>query len=342
MSVTLQQIADMAGVSRVTVSRVLNNRPGVGESTKQRILALAEQYDYIPNRAPNGLRRLSRDIQQQSFTFRFVYAKQRSAKQSVEPIFSGVLEALGRYLHERQQHFLLHPLMEENHIDTHTAWLTNEAPDGIFAFCCEREDLPFLETAQHMGIPLVLINPQIYVPQTIQVTMDNAMGARQAMAHLIKTGHKYIAHIGGKQGDWDAIERKQTYLAMMQEHGLRIRKDYIRMGEDWCFQTGIEGMKALCKSKTPPTAVFAADDTIAAGAITYCLQHNINVPNDMAIIGFDDMLSERHFTPALTSIHYDYQSMGMVAARELLHALRDGYISKRIALPTSLIKRQST
>lgn len=342
MTVTLKEISELANVSRVTVSRVVNNRPGVGRETRQRVLEIMERLNFSPNRAAVSLGRMRGKRESAIRTIAFLFSMEQIKKQSVEPIYTKVLDGIEQTVQLTQARLILRSLPTLEDRRRLPELIPDHFADGMILFMPRPEDQPFIDYLRSRSLPFILYQPRIQFDRSVSISTDNYDGAYQAVAHLIQCGHEHIAHIGAISNDIDAVERRRGYFSALAEMGIIVPSDYCRTGGEWCFENGYNAMGVLLQLDPRPTAVFTADDTIAIGAINRCIQEGLRVPDDMSVVGFDDMFPQLHTVPSLTTVHYDCAMMGRMAVSELLHTLEGSPITKRILAPTQLIVRSST
>lgn len=341
MRVTLKEIAEIAKVSRVTVSRVANQHPNIREKTRRRVLETMERLNYSPHPAAKALGRMKNKSKSGVQRVAFLFSMEQIKLQSVEPLFTKVLDGSEDYFRSHETCLIVRGLSVRDHQTQAKSIVPQDLADGYIFFCSGERDRPLIEYFRNNGIPLILVLPRVIFPDTLSVTIDNMTGAYAAVRHLIEQGHTRIAYIGPSDDDMDGSERRRAYQIALLEAGIDLDSDYCLSGGEFRFQTGYQGMERLLVKKRPPTAVFAADDTIAIGVMNCCIDRNLNLPRDLSIIGFDNMFPEQRTTPNLTTVEYDYKSMGRIAAEELTMAIRGETLPKRVVIPTHLIVRSS-
>jgi LacI family transcriptional regulator len=334
---SLRRIAEQAGVSPSTVSRVVNNKHTgkVSEATRVRILELARTLQYRPNpqavalatgRPPNTLGIV---IPYYSHTFRSFYFSE---------ISSGVLDTADR--HQMDVNLLVH---HDGTADSYRRLLAGHRVAGVVLFGGETNDAA-IEMCQESGIPFVVINHDATAPKVLSVGSDNEGGAHDATRHLIRLGHTRIAYITGPRARPDADVRCAGYLRAMAEAGIPVPEGYVSPG-DFTEKGGREAMRALLALPLRPTALFAANDQSAIAAMSVIKRAGLRVPEDIAVVGFDDIPLAQHVEPALTTVHQPIYRMGQRATEMLIAHLNannagDGATTEQM-LRTRLVLRES-
>ncbi len=171
--------------------------------------------------------------------------------------------------------------------------------------------------------------------------VDNQGGARLALEHLLQLGHRQIAMITGPSVEDCVLERNEGYAAVLRAAGLAFDARYVAQG-DWSASSGYEAVKSWLAQGLPFTAIFAQNDRMAIGAIRALHEQGLRVPEDVSIVGFDDMPLAAYFDPPLTTIRQDMQAIGREAARLLLQAFEGSQCATQILIPPQLVIRKST
>jgi len=329
---TLVDVAKLADVSRSTVSRVLNNHPNVKEEVRKRVWQVIRETGYHPDPAARSL------------------AKQRSGiiglviPQKVQSIFTdpyfpsliqGITKACNNHNYTLSL-FLFHSIADEQKL--YPKVLRNQLFDGLIITATQLSK-PMLDQLLENQVSFVMIGRSPY-PNVNFVDTDNLIGAQTAVSHLIRQGYQRIATITGSMNNIAAIDRKQGYINVHEERGRLIDPNLIVEG-DFTEISGYECMQRLLPYK--PDAVFVASDTMALGALRALHQAGIAVPEDIAVIGFDDLPQSATTIPPLTTIRQPIRQTGIQAVNILLNILDEGPIpAQRIVLTTELVIREST
>lgn len=334
MAINLQEIAAKAKVSRVTISRVINNHENVSRETRERVLEILKKYDYVPRkqrRESAGRKRIE-----------LLFYRGWEQRINVSPIYTKVLHEIQERLQDQGGGLSLRGIATQDEPELLAEQIAEDGADGLILFQFDAVYRPLIEKLQARGIPLVLVQPRFFDEGATSISPDNYQGGLAAVSHLIAMGHRRIAHIQASELELESVERRRAYEFTLREAGIEVRPEYCTVCGDWTSEGGYQAMARLMGLEEPPTAVFAADDTIAMGVINYCAEHGIKVPESVSVVGFDDLHPERFTFPALTTIHYDTTHMGQIAVQEVLgltQALQA--IPRRILIPTRLIERAS-
>jgi len=328
-------VAKLAGVSRTTVSFVLNNIPdsNIPESTRQRVIEAARQLNYHPNASG---RKLASGKSKMIGLVRL---------QSTEQVFNDafLLQVLVG-IEQAASHWGFHVLLKHiNHekSDEYSQLITENHVDGIILSGPLQND-PELMKLHQDGVPIVLLGQMLNT--TIPYVDVNAeLASKKAVDHLIRSGHKHIAMITNAKLDYSsAQQRKNGYLTALKHANISIDECLVREG-DFTPASGYEAMKELLLCSPPPTAVFVASDVVAIGAIQAIKQVGMQIPDDIAIIGFDDIPMAEFFDPPLSTIRLPAFDLGRVAGEQLIKMiLSNDSETPGVLLDTDLILRGST
>lgn len=328
---TIYDVAEQAGVSIQTVSRVLNNRPDVSVETRQHILDIIDQMGYQPFSNARGL------ASKRTYTLGLV------AADFSDFWFSQVVTGAEKEAHEHGYYFMLGSSSCNPEDEPKFIRLLNERHvDGILfirASCADESE--HLTRLKESGIPVVTTGN--YLPESglAMVDVDNIGGGRKATEYLLGLGHTRIAMLSGPP-DWrSACDRTEGYLQALRTTGMPANPDLIIEGT-WLHKSGYLGMKRLLENKTPFTAVFAQNDRIARGAISALHEAGRRVPEDVSIIGYDDIPEAEFSDPPLTTIRQPMAEIGRAATRLLVQIIEDGEATpNQILFDTELIVRSS-
>lgn len=330
---TSADVAHLAGVSRATVSYILNNAPNfhVSEETRQRVLEAARQLDYHPNAAARSL------VQQQTHVMGFVLCQspERLSKDAFLPAFimgiTSIASAAGYKL-------LLEAVEDITRPDTYMGLVNGSHIDGII-LSGPRSDDQQLSQLSASNFPIVLIGrlPGTDLPY---IDVDNVGAAQNAVEHLISLGHQRIACITSSPLEYTAsADRLRGYQQALESHGLPFDQEFVCLGDHW--EAGYAAMCSLLALPKPPSAVFVASDIVALGALRAVKSAGLQVPQDIAIVGFDDIPLAEHISPPLTTVRVPAQELGSAAARMLLDIIETGQRPASMLLKTELIVRES-
>ena len=340
--VTLADIAAQADVTPMTVSRVLNSGGYVHSETRERVLRVAREMNYRRNGLARGLKR------QCTETVGLVLGD--IANPFAAELARGVREVLEESGYSLFICISEHKAKEDVHaFDA----LADHRVDGIIvATRASKSGNERLEELIDAGSPVSLIGRDFRHPHADLVAADNLRGGYEATCHLIETGHKRIGFIGVSLTESLRLRRFQGYLEALKDHGLAVADSLIAGGRAASEQMpgysteemGYDGMMKLLKAKDRPTAVFARNDFTALGALNAIKRAGLRIPEDIAVVGYDDIPLAAHTSPALTTVRQPTREQGRVAAELLLRRIKDDREEPRQErfFPCELVVREST
>ena len=326
MSPTISDVAAKAGVSPSTVSRVLNDRPGISEKTRSKVLAAAGELGYFPAMAGRGL------ALGQTENLGFLIHGRHPLRPG--SFYSEVLTGVDK---EARSH-RFHVIFSADGSGEFPAMVKEQRVDGLILAGC---DIPrnLIVSLKLQGIPLVLVDN--HYQKVNSVVTDNVGGAYEAVTHLIDLGHEKIGFICEWFGDLSFSERFEGYKLALKEHGIPFDENLTAEGLPREPDSGYVAMKRLLEKATP-SAVFAANDITAIEAMRAIKEKGLRVPEDIAIVGFDDSSFALHTEPPLTTMRVFREQMGAMAVRRLLDLIEDhDQPPVQIKLSTQLIVRGS-
>jgi LacI family transcriptional regulator len=326
----MSEIAAAAGVSVPTVSKVVNGRPDVATSTRERVELLLRQRGYQPRRARPGHRVGLIDL---------VFVDLGS------PWAMEILAGVEEVSHRAGTGVVVSAVHGRHRTRPDRRWLENLAArrsDGVLLILSQ---LSPGQQAQldDLGIPVVIVDPAGQPgPKVPSVGATNWAGGLTATQHLIALGHERIAVIGGPPDVLCSRARMDGYRAAMSGAGLKVRPGYVRSG-DFLSPAGYQQTTALLDLPSPPTAVFVCADQMALGAYEALYERGLRVPDDMSVVGFDDLDEARWAIPPLTTIRQPLTEMAGMGARMLLDLIGGEELeTPRVELATTLVVRSST
>jgi DNA-binding LacI/PurR family transcriptional regulator len=332
---TQRQIAEEAGVSRTTVSLVLNDVPGVRVSpeTRQRILKVAHRLNYYPDAAARTL------VSGRTSTIGFVLC------QSPDRIFADaflpeVLSGVGDALQKNGFRVLIHSVEDVSAPEAYIGLVREKQTDGIILSGPRSDDRQLLQLKAE-GFPVVLLGqlPGSGIPF---VDVDNVGAAKQAVQHLIGLGHRRIGMITNAPLAYTAArDRLSGYRQALAEAGVKYAEELVRTG-DFREESGYGAMSGLLRLDQAPTAVFVASDLVAFGALIAIRQQGLEVPADVALVGFDDVQLAHYVDPPLTTVRLPAYALGYQAATLLAQLIGGEQVGEQgILLQIELVVRQS-
>jgi len=329
---TIRDVAEHAGVSITTVSHILNDTRHVSDELRGRVEKAMLELDYTPNALARGLR------QKQTRTLGII------VPDSANPYFAEVARGVEDACFAQGYSVILcnsdsDPEKESMYINV----LAEKQVDGICLVAASTETIEkHLDAVPELQIPMVLIDREY--PKTIvdTVVVENTDGAVKAIEHLLSSGHHRIGCITGLPDLMNSQKRSDGYRQAIQEAGLIVDESLVIEG-DFRYEGGYDATKQLLALENPPTAVFACNDLMAIGAISAVVSEGLSVPEDISIVGFDDIHLAVFANPSLTTVVQPKHEMGVKAADILLKRLKDSKMSPdRYQLKTHLLVRDST
>ncbi|MCL5986164.1 MAG: LacI family transcriptional regulator [Actinobacteria bacterium] len=328
---TIQNVAKLAGVSPITVSRVINNSGYVRRDTRKRVEEAIAELRYVPNALARSLRSKQTNIVALILT------------DVTNPFWTTVARGVEDVADKKSFSVILcntdeDVIKEANYINV----LLRRQVDGII-IAPARKDGKHLRLLKYQNVPCVIIDRKVQGFESDSVRGDSLDGAYQLIKHLISLGHSRIALIGGPSYVSTAEDRLQGYLKALQEHGLPLEERLILRGEHK-QESGYRLTKELLAREPWPTAIFAVNNFIAVGVLQALREAGLSVPDDMALVCFDDIPQASLIYPFLTVVAQPAYEMGTMAAQMLLERLASNSKRKRIRqiiMKPTLIIRES-
>ena len=328
---TLESVATVAGVSRATAGRVLSGSTTVGEDARTAVLRAADELGYVTNRAARAL------MTRRSGSVAFVVAEPEE-RFFADPHFALVLRGAHAAVAEHDVQLVFSIV----HGDAEQARFERFARaghlDGVILVSLHG-DHPLPHALAAAGIPVVLLGrPMTAVAGVGYVDADNVHGGRLAAARLADRGRTHLATISGARDMTVALDREEGFRAELADRGLG---PGITVEGDFSMEGGRRAMAALLAGPDRVDGVFAASDLMALGAFQAIADAGLRVPDDVAVVGFDDMPLAATVRPGLTTIRQPAVAMGAELAIRLLRAIEDGHQAEPVLMPTELIARDS-
>jgi LacI family transcriptional regulator len=331
--VTLRDVARVAGVHPATASRALNDktRPLVNEDTAQRVLAAAEELGYSPNPIARGLKT------NRSYTIGVLIPD------LTNPLFPPIL----RGIEDRLEQAGYTPLIANTDNDPERELLDTQAMrarqvDGIIAATARRDHDLFDELLAG-GLDLVLVNRWLPDLPVSSATADDRQGMRMGVEHLIELGHRRIAHIAGPLDYSTGLDRHEGFKDAMRGAGIELDPDLILLSEVLTEAEGTRLCAQLLDSGREFTAIAGANDLLALGCLDVFAERGLRCPDEISVVGFNDMPFAARFQPPLTTIRIPHYEIGTAAGELMLEQLEDPESEPRhVRLEPTLVVRQST
>ncbi len=329
---TLDEVAARAGVARGTVSRAINGSPQVSPKARKAVMAAVEELGYVPNRAARSL------VTRRTDTVALVVSESEE-RFFGEPFFAGIVRGVSTALVASPWQLVL--TMAQSGEERHRLenYLTSQHVDGVMLLSLHGDDpLPGRLVAH--GLPVVLGGRPFGVEADCWVDMDNAGGGTQATAHLLATGRRRIATITGPRDMLAGASRLRGYREALAAAGVTEDERLVVAG-DFSEDSGYRGMETLLTRAPDLDAVFGASDLMATGALRRLRDAGRAVPDDVAVVGFDDSPISRHTSPLLTTVHQPVELMGRTMAELLVARIEGRDVDLQVTLPTHLVVRGS-
>ena len=329
---TLETIAKLAGVSRSTASRVINNQAGVSSDVRQRVQDVIAQTGYRPNMAARSL------TNQRTGLIGLVIPR---IVQSVftDPYFPRLIQGITQACNRNGctlSLFLFHT--EEEEMQLYPRLLNQSMLDGVIVSSAVIGDT-FIDKLSHSNMPHLTIGRMSPDSNINFVDVDNEAGAYTAVSHLIRLGYKRIATITGPLNTSAAKQRLEGYLNAHNDKNLPVHNQLITYG-DFTEASGYHAFNNLLNHK--PDALFVASDAMAQGVLRATAANGLKIPDDIAIVSFDDLQSASLSTPPLTTIRQPIKRIGVLAVETLLDIIENGPTpTRRLIMPTDLVIRAS-
>lgn len=326
---TVRDIARAAGVSPATVSRVINGRPEVSETVRDRVLRVVADHGYTAARPPlagmhSGLVGVTLPLLHHSY-------------------FSEILAGIGEAFYEHEIPMVLCPTLHEHDREvTLLQRLRHGTTDGALLVLPE-EDHHELAALQEQGYPFVIIDPRMTPGERVPtVSASHLSGAREATEHLLGLGHRRVAAVTGPRGWIATEERLRGYRGALAEAGIT-PDPQLQIDSNFRDNGGRRAAQQLLALPKPPTAIFAFNDMLAIGALQAIRQHGLRVPEDISVVGFDDTYEASVTYPALSTVRQPLAEMGRMAVSQLVRLLQNQRIEAlHVELATRLVERDST
>ncbi|MFE9423957.1 LacI family DNA-binding transcriptional regulator [Kitasatospora sp. NPDC006697] len=330
---TLEEVAALAGVGRGTVSRVINGSPRVSERARAAVEQAVAELGYVPNRAARTL------VTSRADAIALVVPEAETRLFS-EPYFADIISGVSAELADTEMQLLLVLVRNQRERDRLSAYLRAQRVDGVLLVAVHRDD-PLPGVLEQLGIPAVLAGRRGEQEPLSYVAADNAGGARMAVRHLLRRGCRQIATITGPLDMEGAQARLAGYREALGEQAIEYREELIGYG-DFTEPGGRAAMAELLERSPELDAVFCASDVMASGALQVLRTAGRRVPEDVALVGFDDSIVARHTDPQMTSVRQPIEEMGRAMARLLLEEIAEpGRARRQLVLATELVVRES-
>lgn len=327
MKTNINVVAQKAGVSIATVSRVFNEHDLVKEETRSRIIKIARELNYKPSPIARGLSKQTTD------TIGVILPD------LVGEFFMDIIHGIDEEAYKANRYVMVSSShSQRDMVETLIEFMASGRVDGVILMAPQmhKEVDEFLRKSKR---PIVLINSCSDLTSVVNFQIDNYQGAFTCVEHLIWHGYKEIAIIKGPTENCDAQERHSGFIEALHKNNLS-RRDFFEVSGDFGIKSGYEGFRKLMSQSRKPDAIFVSNDMMALGAYEAAKVSNIKIPNDVAIVGFDDIYLSKLINPRLTTIHVPISELGSKAVNYLLRMISGEVNSKKAfkeVLPTELV-----
>ncbi|WP_328370611.1 LacI family transcriptional regulator [Streptomyces sp. NBC_00457] len=331
---TIKTVAARAGVGRTTVSRVINGSELVSEKARAAVLAAIAELNYVPNSVARGL------VTSRTNSVALVIPESES-RLGAEPYFSAVIRGVSTALAETRTQLQLVLVRDQAERDQLTQSVAERRVDGVLLVSVHEHD-PLPGLLEDMGLPTVLAGRRSPDESLSHVHSDNTGGAAAAVNHLLTRGRRTVATISGPLDMDVARSRLQGWREALEKAGHEVT-DRLVASADFTEEGGEAAMRSLLEHVPELDAVFVASDVMAAGALAELRRQGRSVPDDVAVVGFDDSIIARHTNPPLSTVRQPVEEIGSMIARILLEEIGDpDEPRRRVTLPTELVVRESS
>ncbi|ARK28827.1 LacI family DNA-binding transcriptional regulator [Halalkalibacter krulwichiae] len=328
---TISDVAKLSGLSKTTVSRVINNHPYVSEKKRELVLKAMKELGYTPNPSARRLRG------QLTTTLGVIVPR------IVNPFFAHLINSIEQAAYKKGYQVLICQSYEDKQKElAFLDLLKTKQVDGIIMTSIEN-DWAVIESYNEYG-PIMLCNDYVNQKEVPMIRLDQSKGAYTGANHLIERGHQKIAYCTGGLFDEEGKgkDRNQGFQRALSEAGIKIDPKWIFIDQH-TIEDGKHVLRQILEMKDRPTAIFTGSDEVAGGIILEAKDHGLTIPNDLAVIGFDDQPIAEIVDPKLTTIRQPVDQMGEKSIETMIQMLENPEMEiKNYELPIELIVRQST
>ena len=332
---TIKDVAAEAKVSIATVSLVVNNNERISQDTRKKVLKAIKKLNYRPSRSARGL------VSRKTGNIGFILTEEHFLL--TEPFYTRIFLGTEFEARKNDYYVLLSTIASSFKVgDQLPRFISERNVDGIIV--SGKVPDSFTESISKYNIPLVFIDFSPALRDYPNVLTDNLKGGILATEHLIKNGHKNIAFIGGEISHPSIMERLRGYKLALERAAINTNGELVMTNDEYLSrQNGYNSVKKIFKLKKKITAIFAANDATAFGVMQFLKENNYNIPNDISLVGFDDVEADLIIDPPLTTVKVPKLEMGIEAVQLLLNMIKSNNgVAKKIVIPVELIVREST
>ncbi len=331
MGSTIIDVAKKCGYSKATVSRAYTEPNSVSEKAKMKIYAAAKSLNYTPNAIARAM------VRQRTENIAFIIHEKQSPA-VLNPFYSPILEAVMRES-ARRNYSVFVITNQDVQLPNGDLYIKKQMDGVIFV---GEASSKMIGSLREQKIPVVLLNNYLDMENLLCITTSHYEGAVSAVNHLCDRGHRSIALLAGRFSPQVNEARYKGYFDTLSRRGLKADPRYI-LDIEPTLEAGEQAMRNLLQQEDRPTAVFCTNDTVAAGAMKAVIRAGLRIPEDMAVVGFDDSTVSHIVEPELTTVRIDMDLMGKLAAEKLFDLIEGAPPAEtKIEIPTELIVRKSS
>ncbi len=331
---TIKEVAKLAGIAVSTASDALNGKPGVSPRTRQRALEAAEELGYVPNPIAQGL------VTQATKNVGVILSGPSSFELFTNPAFVEVIRAVTVTLSRRKYHTLLNVITTEEEVEVIPRVARSRLVEALILVGTRRNDRELARLLEQVPIPSAVVIRSALDSVAYAVSVDNDKCGYVATRHLLELGHRYIGYIGNLPGVSPADERLAGYRRALEEWGIAYDESLVAPGDFYRESGSVAMRRLLDEAEHKPTAVFAANDLMALGAMEALEQEGISIPEDISLVGCDDIPNLHLLRVPLTSVSLPSFEIGRLAAEKVMGVLEgnDGLPAQIVLEPKLRIR----
>lgn len=331
---TIIDVAKLAGVSTATVSRVINNTGKVRLATRKKVMKAVNELNFSPNVSAQILQ------SKQSKTIGMVFPDASSL------YFSEIIRGICNYVNQFGFQIIIGSAHdEEEELKTAVRFLNGHTVGGLVIMAPSSKNEELFALPINHSTPVVFISVPPVKAGTTSIVLDNFKISIEMTKHLLKLGHRDIAFIHGSSHNYDSRRRYAGYVKALEDNGIVINPEYSVEG-NFTEDSGYKACLKIIEVTPRPTAIFAANDAMAIGAIEAVKDSGLRVPEDIAIVGFDDISTSQYMTPSLTTVRVPLFDLGQIVGKTLLQKIDSNMdkhiaVAERIVIPLEIVIRES-
>ena len=327
-----QDVANLANVSFMTVSRVINNQPNVKEETRLKVLSAIKELGYYPDATARALNTgKTKNIGVVFPHEEYIFS---------HPFFVELSIALEEQLSKRGYHLFLGMNRKGEGYEDSISFLSERKVDGLILIAPLKED-PIIDRLKKANLPYIFLNGRGKEKDSTFVDTDNIQGTKFLMHHLFELGHKRIAFVTGNMSEINANDRYNTYINELQKKDIKFDNKLIYMG-DWSIESGYAAFNTLVKRNDDITAIVFSNDQMALGGIRAAYEKNIYIPEEISVCGYDNTKYANYSVPSLTTIHQPLSDLTEAAAEMIISRIEGKKDITNVIIPAELKVRESS